>query len=146
MPSLKCRCQITSPHFPPSPPLLHSWSPLFDLFIFYVGEPDRTMVSFISEACVPTTSTLKSPRVPHLAGWSDVTWSWRTGSTLEWRKQQKKVVVSIGSHRQWVLYIRHYGDVYLEKHCQAEKTNSHGKKLWSVSPVLLALASVMLSF
>lgn len=83
MSSLKMQMS-DSPPSPPSPLLLHSWSLLFDLFIFYVGEPGRTMASFITEAVFPLPAPCSPPEsLIYVPGQSDVTWSWRIGKETQ---------------------------------------------------------------
>ena len=101
MPSLKMQMSDSPPcsPSPPSPsssphPLLIS--PLWFIH-FQCWRARRDNAVFHNWGCVPTTSTLKSPRVPHPPGRSDVTRSRRTGSASEGKHRTSH---SVGSNRQ----------------------------------------------
>lgn len=94
MPSLKMQMSDSPPPpLSPSPLLLHSWSLHFDLFIFYVGEPDRTMASFITEAAFP----LPAPHCPpeSLIHQADLMWPGHGGLVLLKEETQKEGIVSL---------------------------------------------------
>lgn len=84
-----------------SPPFLHSWSLLFDLFIFYVGEPESTMVSFINKAVFPLPGPCGPPEF--LVYQATLMWPGHAGPALLGNRK-KRHTCSCTNHKTCTLH------------------------------------------
>lgn len=123
MPSLKMQMSDSPPCSPPlrpPPPPLHSWSLLFDLFIFNVGEPDGTMASFITEAAFPLPAPWSPPE--SLIHQAALMWPGHGGLALL-RKGNTERVILLGQTGSSYRFLTRYRNIYRVKRCQAKNKN-----------------------